>query len=176
MKLRFDPWMEKLLLIISKINDGIIRFSKWDLKEKKKSLLRSLGLFPRVNSGEFPKLNFLRFWFGLITDFDFIVSMWLSNKSHQIGAQSKGDLLPLMHRWVGRMVLKASASGGRGRDSMLNSITLVCLQPQLNGGAEPVSLTELLPSQAEAFQSRVYRISWKLRLIVIPGHSLGSTG
>ena len=37
MKLRFDPWMEKLLLIISKINDGIIRFSKWDLKGKKKA-------------------------------------------------------------------------------------------------------------------------------------------
>ena len=169
--------MEKLLLIISKINDGIIRFSKWDLKgKKKKSLLRSLGLFPRVNPGEFPKLNFLRFWFGLITDFDFTVSMWLSNKSHQIGAQSKADSLPLMHPWVGRMVLKASASGGSGQDWMLNSVTLVCLQPQLNGGAKPVSLTELLPSQAEASQSRVCRISWKLRLIVIPGHSLDSTG
>ena len=76
MKLRFDPWMEELPLIISKINDGIIRFSKWDLK---KSPLRSLGLFPRVNPG---KLNSLRFWFGLIIEFDFIVSMWFNNKSH----------------------------------------------------------------------------------------------
>lgn len=118
---------------------------------KKKSPLRSLGLFPRVNPG---KLNFLRFWFGLITEFDFIVSMWLNNKSHQIWAQSKGDSLPLMYPWVDRMVLKTSASWGSGRDSMLNLTALVCLQPQLNGRAEPVSLTcllsELLPSQAEA--------------------------
>lgn len=33
MKLSFDQLMEKLPLIISKINDGIIRFSKWDLKK-----------------------------------------------------------------------------------------------------------------------------------------------
>lgn len=33
MKLSFDQLMEKLPLIISKIN-GIIRFSKWDLKKK----------------------------------------------------------------------------------------------------------------------------------------------
>ena len=37
---------------------------------------------------------------------------------------------------------------------MLNSTAFACLQPQLNGRAEPVSLTclllELLPSQAEA--------------------------
>ena len=119
--------------------------------KKRKSPLRSLGLFPRVNPG---KLNFLRFWFGLITEFDFILSMWLNNKSHQIWAQSKGDSLPLMYPWVGRVVLKTSASWGSGRGWMLNSTAFACLQPQLNGRAEPVSLTclllELLPSQAEA--------------------------
>lgn len=58
MKLSFDQLMEKLPLIISKINDGIIRFSKWDFK---KIPLRSPGLFPILNLAEFPKLNFLGF-------------------------------------------------------------------------------------------------------------------
>lgn len=62
------------------------------------------------------------------------------------------------------MVLKTLASGRSGRGWMLTSIALLCLQPQLNGRAEPVSLTcrwELLPSQAEASPEQSLQDIWE---------------
>ena len=108
---------------------------------KKKNPFEVTRLFPRVNPGVFPKLNFLGFWFGLIKDFYFIVSMLLNNKSYPIVVQSKDDLLLLTLPWVGRIVLETWASGWLGWGWMLNCAALVCLGPQLGGTAKPVSLT-----------------------------------
>lgn len=163
MKLSFDQLMEKLPLIISKIN-GIIRFSKWDLK--KKILLRSPGLFPRVNLGEFPKLSFLGFWFGLIKDFSLIVSVLLNNRSHLKIAQS----LLLEPPCLGCTALETLVNGWLGWGWLLGMAVLVCLGPQLGRMAcicHMIHCHSCFPA-SRLLKSRIYRTSWRLRLTSYP--------
>lgn len=163
MKLSFDQLMEKLPLIISKIN-GIIRFSKWDLK--KKILLRSPGLFPRVNLGEFPKLSFLGFWFGLIKDFSLIVSVLLNNRSHLKIAQS----LLLEPPCLGCTALETLVNGWLGWGWLLGMAVLVCLGPQLGRMAcicHMIHCHSCFPA-SRLLKSRIYRTSRRLRLTSYP--------